>query len=263
MRTSLQLAATLILVHALGGCNEKTAVPPINSEDVKGGCNEKTAVPPINSEDVKAQYESLVKEWEAELASAREILTQKEVVDEFTGMTIYEHPETPRGINARTCVYGDLAGGEGTVPQVTFTYVGRDWIFWEQVIVLIDGKPTRLTPTAIQDHDGGRVREWAPLEVSYGPTFSTLDTSSQVRISPSLANMMGTAKSVKVSFRGLDRADHTLTQWEKASILAVANIENKPSMEDARSIVERRAALEESAKTPPEGKVEPPTSLAE
>ena len=137
------------------------------------------------------------------------ILTgQPSIYDEFSGLTYYS--PYPQGQWYNTVVYPVVAVKVHDVydMSIVFHYVGNEWIFFKNLIVLCDGQPyyldARKTDTEVLG--GGLVSE---------RIYFSIRNNAMVRI---ILERVASAKEVKVRFSGKYIFDKTLSQHELALI---------------------------------------------
>jgi hypothetical protein len=80
----------------------------------------------------------------------------KALPDKFTGRTFYQHRAADAAFPDTMKIYYSV-DGQGTVSdlRMKFTYLGKEWIFAKQVIVLIDNDRFVFTPPEWKREIGG------------------------------------------------------------------------------------------------------------
>ncbi len=131
-----------------------------------------------NAEETLSQLKAERKEAEAakkEKEKKTAISKLKSKTDKVSGITWYEHPNQPHYVNSRSYVLPYIGVTEySTWLRLRFLYTGDDWIFWDNLTILVDGNRFYKTYSYYdveRDNDHGDVWEY----IDYSPTNEDIE----------------------------------------------------------------------------------------
>ena len=150
---------------------------------------------------------------------AQAVSTFRTKYDQVQGITWYYPSSAPKYVNTRCAVYpyiGKYDSGK-LYMRVNFNYTGDQWVFFDGVIVSIDGSNYTLPNDAgeySRDHQGGEVYEQLDISVdAYG-------TNYEQAMELMLPLIAGSEQTI-VRFQGDRQYDLTVSQADKDGILDI------------------------------------------
>ena len=175
-------------------------------------------------------------EWNERRAAAEAVLSKK-TEDAVTGNTTHKPPKAPKYTNSITTVYGYYTTTENDPtpkPALKLNYAGKDWIFWDSLIIKSDDIRMDLRlGTPQRDHAGGTVGEVLSVGITYDENRYGLPL-----IAAPVVAAIATAKTTTIRFSGKYSHDHKLKSWERDSIQAALTLGSPPPTRlDAAAVV--------------------------
>ena len=166
------------------------------------------------SEEAQIAEEYAEEAAEAITAAGEAALARLDIeYDRVEGYTWYYPRSMPDYADIRTYVAPYIGQqGNDTWLRLVFDYTGRDWIFFTNLIINVDGDVTRKSFNRSDIHRDNNTRVWEYLD--YEPSVS------DVRL---LAAIAASDETI-VRFDGTYQYDHTVTAAEKAGITDILTV---------------------------------------
>ena len=170
MKRLLSIALVITFGLSLGACSTNSS-------------NQPRPMTPVPSETVDAG---------AELSKLRPSFVRLvEKRDDVEGFSVFRHPSSPEYVNVESTAFAFISWSDGSAPKLAlrFNYVGTDWIFFDEIIVSVDGENSTIYPSysdVNRNNKSGKVWEWYTERV-----FGTELVDSIARSSDTIVRLKG------------------------------------------------------------------------